>query len=238
MGRQLSVTMDLKYKILTGEDNQKKNLGIKALAFCFCSFFLASVLLNVYYIGKGNQDAADMKTKVVGRHVKKSGGHGHGIISTDDGKPVGAGADWTDIADSLLCSTGGDAKRIRDGLKVTDPSAQWIVFLTDADASDNWRGSTESYYPGYKKCGYNMFVWKSQDFPSGDCDTDAGRLLIDTEVAYGWKPRPTVNAIVQGLSNYDLDYNFVVAWGDGAWKWASYGTQSCAVHNDNAFLYL
>ena len=100
----------------------------KAVGICFCTLFLGSILLNVYFIGgNASQDAEDMGGRV-GRGEEEH----YGEFSTSEGKPVGAEvrASWHDIADSLLCSTGGDASQIRDGLKVTDSSAHWIVLTT------------------------------------------------------------------------------------------------------------
>ena len=89
--------------------------------------FLCSILLNVYFIGNGSQDAGVQAGGVGG-----VAGELYGEFSTSEGRPVGADvrSSWQDIADSLLCSTGGDASQIQDGLRVTDSSAQWIVLVT------------------------------------------------------------------------------------------------------------
>ena len=85
---------------------------------------------------------------------------------------------WTFIADSLLCSSDGNANDIRAGLSVVDPSANWIVIVYTGTAYwDTKRGETHNI----NKCGHKMVVWKG-DAPSSVCNEETktkGQAVID-----------------------------------------------------------
>ena len=96
-------------------------------------------------------------------------------------EPPKISSDWKSVASSLLCSTNGDATVIRDALRETDASAQWIVMTVRGGAS--WRYQMGDAFEN-TDCGFYEVVWKGLKGPNGNCN-QLGKYIMDYWVNYG-----------------------------------------------------
>ena len=108
----------------------------------------------------------------------------------------------------------------------------------DEDDSDDHKEHGRTYVK--TKCGYKMVVYEDKEPPTGICDTDTAKKIIDDAVDGEDDEDDIKDAIKDALDDQDMEYSFLLTFSNPTENtFVSLGLEdSCVVHNAQAYLYL